>query len=73
MEHNITEELRGVQEELRRLKAELVALGRVVEEVVFLQALVALDTAGEPCERAATAVRVLRKVADMATMKSPLR
>jgi hypothetical protein len=67
MEHDITEELREVREELRRLKAELVALGRVVEESILFQTVVALDTSGERCERAASVARILRMVADMKT------
>jgi hypothetical protein len=69
MAHDIAEELRGVQEELRVVKAELGALSRGVEEAVLCQALVALETAGEHGERVAAAVRVLRKVADMGTVK----
>ena len=67
MAHDIAEELRSVQEELRVVKAELVALSRVVEESVLLQTLVAVDTAGESSERVAAAVRVLRKVIEMDT------
>jgi hypothetical protein len=69
MAHNIAEELRRVQEELRVVKADLAALSRVVEESVLCQALVALETAGDHGERVAAAVRVLRKVADMGTVK----
>jgi hypothetical protein len=69
MAHDIAEELGRVQEELRRLKAELVALGRVVEEAILFQASVAFDSPGDRIERIAAAVRVLRKVADMETVK----
>jgi hypothetical protein len=69
MAHDIADELRGVQEELRVVKAELAVLSRVVEESVLCQALVALETAGEHGERVAAAVQVLRKVADMGTVK----
>jgi hypothetical protein len=69
MAHDIADELRRVQEELRVVKAELAALSRVVEESVLFQTLVAVDTAGESSERVAAAVRVLRKVADMGTVR----
>jgi hypothetical protein len=68
MAHDIAEELRRVQEELRVVKAELAALSRVVEEAVLWQTLVAVDTAGVSSERVAAAVRVLRKAADMGTV-----
>jgi hypothetical protein len=67
MSDDLTEELRRVQEEVRFLKADLVALGRVVQEAVVFQSLVALDISGEKCERAASAARILRMVADLRT------
>jgi hypothetical protein len=69
MAHDIAEELRRVQEELRVLKAELAALSRVVEESILFQTLVAVDTAGESSARVAAAVRVLRKVVGIDTVK----
>jgi hypothetical protein len=67
MAHDIAEELRSVQEEVRVVKAELAALSRVVEEAVLFQTLVAVDTAGASRERVAAAVRVLKKVVEMDT------
>ena len=67
MAHDVADELRRVQEELRVVKAELAALSRVVEEAILCQTLVAVDTAGESRERVAAAVRVLKKVVDMGT------
>ena len=69
MAQDIVAELCRVQEELRVVKAELAALSRVVEESVLFQTLVAVDAAGESSERARAAIRVLRKVADMRTVK----
>jgi hypothetical protein len=69
MAHDIAEELRRVQEELRVLKAELAALSRVVEESVLFQAWLASDTPGASRERVAAAVRVLRKVVAMGTVQ----
>ena len=69
MAHDIAEELRRVQEELRVLKAELAALSRVVEESVLFQTLVAVDTPGESSARVAAEVRVLRKVLGIDTVK----
>jgi hypothetical protein len=69
MAHNIAEELRSVQEELRVVKAQLVALSRVVEESVLCQAWLASDTPGASRERVVAAVRVLRKVVEMDTVK----
>jgi hypothetical protein len=70
MAHNIAEDLRRMQEELRVVKAELAALSCVLEEAVLCHALAAVDTAGASTERVAAAVRVLKKVADMGTAKS---
>jgi hypothetical protein len=69
MAHDIAEELRRVQEELRVVKAGLAALSRVVEESVLFQALMALETTGGHRERLAAALRALRKVADMGIEK----
>jgi hypothetical protein len=71
MAHGIAEELRRVQEELRVVKAELVALRRVVEESVLFQAWLASDRPGVPRERIVAAVRVLRKVVAMDTVQQP--
>ena len=70
MTHDLTEELRRVQEELRAVQMEVVALGRVVEESILFQTLVALETQGERCERAASVARILRMVADLKTRPS---
>jgi hypothetical protein len=67
MAHDVADELRRVQEELRVVKAELAALNRVVEEAILCQMLVAVDTAGASSERVAAAVRVLKKVVDVGT------
>jgi hypothetical protein len=69
MAGDIAEELRRVQEELRVVKAELVALSRVVEESVLFQAWLASDTPGASSERVVAAVRVLRKVVEMDGVK----
>ncbi len=71
MAQEMAEALQQVQEELRLVQAKLVALVQVVEEVVFCQAFLALDPAGEYCQRAAAAVQLLRKVADMEVGQPP--
>jgi hypothetical protein len=69
MADDIAAELHRVQAELRLLQGKLAALSRVVEESILFQALLAFDTAGEHSEQVAAAVRVLRKVTDMETVK----
>jgi hypothetical protein len=69
MAHDLAEELRQVQEDVRLLRAELTALARLVEESIVFQTLVALDTGRESCERAASVARILRMLAAMHTVR----